>query len=378
MAAQLAASGPLVCKLNDNPRATAVVISDVYGQRGGAYRVTSLLCEMLCEMDVETTCFSTWVDTDSHHINDRHRLVRPWISRGYRWDLPNRAIAKQAARYIRRAKPTAVFAIGLTKLCGYLLNSTVADRLYVWELTNAEPGNKFVSSDAAESLYRARAVLSPALTIDQSIRSTYQYQGKIQRLPFWIEDDCSGYSEQPQSFTTDFLFLARREDDKGLRELIQATALLVTDMPNLRVLIGGPGDESRYQNLARELKVDDCITFRALPSRIDAMNTLAASRYMVLPSYHEGYPLSLLEAAQKSVPFITTDVGAIRDVFSACEGCTIVAPRDTQALFHAMRNLMNATPNDYRASRIAVYKRFEALSSRSSVHAMLHELLSAR
>ena len=133
-----------------------VVVSDVYGQRGGAYRVTSLLSQSLADCGFNTTCFATWVDLDSLTGREYFTIVQPLIKRGYRWNIPNRVLARQAQHMIESKSPVAVFVIGLTKLCGYLLNSRVADQLLVWELTNANPGNKFVDQSAAKGLSHCR------------------------------------------------------------------------------------------------------------------------------------------------------------------------------------------------------------------------------
>jgi glycosyltransferase involved in cell wall biosynthesis len=353
----------------------AVVISDVYGQRGGAYRVTSLLCQALADLDLKVSCFATWVDADSLTGLEQFRLVRPLIGRGYRWDIPNRILAWQAARFIRKSKATVVFVVGLTGLCGYLLGSDVADQLLVWELTNANPGNKFVSPKAAELLHRCKAVLSPARVIDDNIRETYHYPGEIKRLPFWIEDEHIGYSPSPDNFRADFLFLARREDDKGLRELIEATALLRADHPDARVLIGGPGDETPYRVLADRLGVSKQIQFCSLPSRSEAMAALSACRYLVLPSYHEGYPLSLLEAAQRSVPFIASRVGSISEIFPEGIAFTLIPARDTQSLKEAMDAKLLRSDGDYETARKIAFNTFRDLSSMQLMRAKILSLL---
>lgn len=354
---------------------SAVVVSDVYGQRGGAYRVTSLLCRALAEMDLKVTCFATWVDADSVTGDEAFEIVRPRFNHGYRWDIPNRVLAWQARRFIETNDPTAIFVVGLTKICGHLLNSQVADQLLVWELTNANPDNKFVDKTAASKLPRCRKVVSPATTIDDGIRSTYSYTGEITRLPFWIEDEKLSSAPPPEEFEADFLFLARREDDKGLRELIQATGVLSKQIPRLRVLIAGPGDATPYRTLADECGASEAISFCSLPSRDDAMKTLSRCRFLVLPSYHEGYPLSLLEAAQYSIPIIATDVGSIREVFGDCEGCCIIPPRDTDSLVEAMKSRFTMETSNYIAARRAVHQRFTKLSSEAAVRHRLRNTL---
>ncbi len=354
------------------------VVSDVYGQRGGAYRVTSLLSKALADCGFNTTCFATWVDRDSLTGHENFTIVEPLVRRGFRWDLPNRVLASQVQHYVNKHEPAAVIVIGLTKLCGYLLCSRIAQKLFVWELTDAKPGNKFVYRRAAENLANCSQVLSPAATIDDSIRVTYGYRGTIARMPFWIEDEHVPFTREPDEIVADFLFLARREDDKGLRELVDATSILHKEFPKLTVVIAGPGDETPYRRLAEQRGVASSITFQFLPRRCDAMRVLASSRFLVLPSYHEGYPLSLLEAAQYSVPFVATDVGSIREVFGGCAGSRIVPPRDVTALAEAMKSQLLMTASDYVNARNSVYLRFMAIASESCVHKKLHHLIAGR
>lgn len=357
-------------------RLNAVVVSDVYGQRGGAYRVTSLLCEALSDCEIKTTCFSTWVDEDSVTGRERFSIVRPVVRRGSRWDIPNRCLAWQVQRFVERHQPAAVFVIGLTKICGHLLNSRIANQLLVWELTDARPGNKFVNPMAARKLSRCRQVLAPASTIDRDIRATYGYDRAIRRMPFWIEDEKLDSVQIPDQYVTDFLFLARREDDKGLRELIRAAAELAVEFPEMQITIAGPGDDTPYRRLVEDLHVGKTVDFCSLPGRRDAMQMLSHSRFLVLPSYHEGYPLSLLEAAQYGVPFVATDVGSVREVFGGCDGCRIIPSRDIAALAEAMRSHLVMSPSDYMNARRQVHARFQEIASGESVRSRLQALFS--
>jgi len=352
-----------------------VVVSDVCGQGGGAYRVTTLVCRALAALGADVTCFATWVEPGGLKKNEPFRIVRPWIQRGYRWDIPNRILAVQAQLFIKRSQPQAVLVVGLTRVCGHLLAGPVASRLLVWELTNADKSNKFVDPKAAKLIHRSRCILSPAASIDGGIRQTYDYTGSIQRLPFWIEDEALLYSQPPVKFNSDFLFLARREDDKGLRELIQATAMLLGEFPHVRIQVGGPGTALQYMKLANDLGVASSIEFCSLPSRQDAMKTLAATRYLVLPSYHEGYPLSLLEAAQLSIPFIATDVGSIVETFGDCNACRMIPSRDATALYHVMKSCLLETDMDYAMRRKAANRRFNELSSKLSVDSRLRQIV---
>jgi glycosyltransferase involved in cell wall biosynthesis len=244
-------------------------------------------------------------------------------------------------------------------------------------LTNANPGNKFVSSQAVQLLNRAKVVLSPAHAIDSAVRSTYNWRGPIKRARFWVEDYGSKFCVAPSTYKSDFLFLARREDDKGLRDLLRATANIVSQFPDVRVMIGGTGSALEYLSLARDLGITRQTEFVELPLHEDAMRSLADTRWLVLPSYHEGYPLSLLEAARASVPFIATTVGAIEEVFGGSGACRLVPPQDAGALSLAMAECLKESANDYRSRRRAAFHRFTELSSAAAVEQSLWQVLLA-
>ncbi len=350
---------------DSNP--SIVVVSDVLGQTGGAYRVTSLICRALAQQGADVACFATWVEPGWRCEEEPFTVIRPWVQHGYRWDIPNRVLAAQASYYIRRRQPIAVIVVGLTRICGHLLGSSVANRLLVWELTNADRGNKFVDAKAAQLIHRAFGIISPAESIDAQIRETYGYNGTIQRLPFWIEDEQLPYAEPPVTYSSDFLFLARRDNEKGLRELLHATAKLSVEYPDLRIRVGGPGDAQPFMQLANELGITGSVEFCTLPSRMDAMAALASTRYLVLPSYHEGYPLSLLEATQFSIPFIATDVGSIGEIFADCTACRMIPSQNITALYAAMKSCLSESAEDYASRRKSAHRRFHELSSETSV-----------
>jgi len=351
-----------------------VVVSDVFGTKAGAYKATLLLCRALDELDVDVTCFTTWVEPGHPVASEGFTVVKPLITRGYRWDWPNRCLALQAIRHIKKKKPSLVVVMGVTRLSRYFLNSTIVDRLVIWELTNAR-GNKFVDVTASKLLSRCKAMLSPSFTIDRNIRKHYEYTGAIKRLPFWVEDQNLPFFHRPEEFFTDFIFFGRRDEQKGLRELVQATAVLVNKHPEVKVVIGGVGDSAPFASMARGLNVEKNIVFSSFPSEQDVTDALASSKCLVLPSYHEGYPLVLLEAARSSLPFIATDVGSVREVFGTSKACIIVEPRDPGSLALGMSEMLCESDDAYNERKKAAYELFKKLSSSDRVAENLNRIL---
>ena len=76
-----------------------------------------------------------------------------------------------------------------------------------------------------------------------------------------------------------------------------------------------------------------------LGARTDIAKLLAESHVACLPSYREGLPKSLIEAASVGRPIVTTDVPGCREVVTHLVNGLLVKPRDAQALASAIEKL---------------------------------------
>lgn len=354
----------------------AFVICGMVGHRGGGCLAPLLLCQELAQLGLRVTCFTLLAEFVDGDVPREFKIVLPLLNKGHCWDWPSRCLAWQAQRRIALERPDYVFVTGITTLARYLLQSNVADQILAWEFTNANRGNRFVDAAATRLLGRARAVLSPSAAIDQGIRQTYGHQGRILRLPFWIEDQGVEYAPAPARFAADFIFLGRRDEEKGLEELVYSTAEVSKRFPSVRVLIAGPGSEEPYASLAHTLGVASNISFKFFKTRQETLKAMAQSRCLVLPSYHEGYPLVLLEAAQFSVPFIATTVGSVPGLYGESKAALLVPPRNVRELTAAMLAMLEESADAYAVRRKAAHAIFSKLSSSVGVRETLKNVLS--
>ncbi|MBW6495192.1 MAG: glycosyltransferase, partial [Burkholderiaceae bacterium] len=76
----------------------------------------------------------------------------------------------------------------------------------------------------------------------------------------------------------------------------------------------------------------------------DVRPTIAAADCVVLPSYREGTPRSLLEASAMGRPIITTDAPGCRDVVDDGASGYLCALRDVASLADAMRRFAMLSP----------------------------------
>ena len=80
---------------------------------------------------------------------------------------------------------------------------------------------------------------------------------------------------------------------------------------------------------------------------------------VVLPSYREGLPKGLIEAAACALPLVTTDVPGCREVVSDGVDGLLVPPRDAVALARAIARLAD---DPELAARLGAAAREKALS----------------
>jgi len=67
---------------------------------------------------------------------------------------------------------------------------------------------------------------------------------------------------------------------------------------------------------------------------------------VVLPSYREGLPRSLLEAAAMARPLIATDVPGCRELIEPGVNGLLCQPKNSSSLAKAMKTMMNSSAED--------------------------------
>ncbi|HMQ73800.1 MAG TPA: glycosyltransferase, partial [Rubrivivax sp.] len=110
----------------------------------------------------------------------------------------------------------------------------------------------------------------------------------------------------------------------------------------------------------------------------DVRPAIAAAHAVVLPSYREGVPRVLLEAAAMARPCIATDVPGCRDAVVDASTGLLCAPRDAAALADAIQRFIDAGPASWvrwgEAGRAHVQSRFDEREVIETYRRLAHEL----
>ena len=154
------------------------------------------------------------------------------------------------------------------------------------------------------------------------------------------------------SFIT-FLFVGRVVRDKGINELCEAFDRLSKEFPQTRLLlVGWREDDLDPVSDKTQALIDSnpSINYVGEVWGDELLAYYAAADCFVLPSYREGFPNTVLEAGAMGLPSIVTDINGSREIIVENENGMIVPPRDADALFVAMRRMVN---DDRRRSFMA-------------------------
>ncbi|MGA0585022.1 MAG: glycosyltransferase family 4 protein, partial [Castellaniella sp.] len=129
--------------------------------------------------------------------------------------------------------------------------------------------------------------------------------------------------------------------DKGVREFVEAARLSAARGEGLRWrLAGGLDPENPASVTPAELeawRTEGAIEY--VGECADVAGFYAQAHIVTLPSYREGLPKSLIEAAACGRPVVTTDVPGCRDAIEPGVSGVLVTPRDGRALADAVAAL---------------------------------------
>lgn len=147
---------------------------------------------------------------------------------------------------------------------------------------------------------------------------------------------------------------ARLLADKGAREFVEAARILADrGVPVEFRLIGDPDPGNPATVTAHQLVEWGTVpNLRLLGFRSDIAGQYAQSHIVCLPSYREGLPKSLVEAAACGRAVVTTDVPGCRDAIEPGKSGMLVPARDAAALADAIQYVAEH-PDTRRAMGVA-------------------------
>ena len=166
-----------------------------------------------------------------------------------------------------------------------------------------------------------------------------------------------------------FLLIGRLLGDKGVREFVDAARRLKHEGLDARFQLLGPLDEQNRTAIRRD-ELDAWSgegVVEYLGETDDVRPFIGRATAVVLPSYREGSPRSLLEAGAMGRPLIASNVPGCREVVKADETGFLCDPRDFASLAKAMRSLAELPATERQSMGEAARRLIEARFSEEIV-----------
>ncbi len=148
------------------------------------------------------------------------------------------------------------------------------------------------------------------------------------------------------------LFLGRVGERKGTFDLLTALSKVVQSIPEARLIIGGDGDISRLNSEIERLGLGGNVSYVGWADNTAKEALLRECWAFVLPSYHEGLPMAILEAMAFSRAVVSCPVGGISQ--AVINGVTgyLVQPGDIEALADCLRGVLSDKATSVNMGRI--------------------------
>lgn len=159
----------------------------------------------------------------------------------------------------------------------------------------------------------------------------------VKYLPNGVDLDWFQKKRHNVNRKTIFLFASRIEREKGLKYLIHAVNELRKKEKSFEVLLIGKGlDQKYFQKLVIALKLTDYIKFLGKKNKDEVIDYYYKSDVFILPSLHETFPITVLEAWAAKLPVIITNVGGVSAICKNKENALIIPPEDPKKISEAM------------------------------------------
>ena len=178
----------------------------------------------------------------------------------------------------------------------------------------------------------------------------------------------SGKGSSDFTFITTCRLVAIKNLDGLIKALAKVSTLMKNRTINMWIIGEGPEKESLIR-LATDLDIESNVHFLGFHTNVNPFLMTADS--FILPSFSEGFSLSLAEAMQLGLPSIATKVGGPSEIIKPHTGL-LLDPNDLDDMVDKMRHLIEMDPEKRKEMGI---RGMEDVKSRFSVEIYTRELV---
>ena len=157
-----------------------------------------------------------------------------------------------------------------------------------------------------------------------------------------------------------FLFIGSLDERKGFYDLIE---IFKNNKNNkTKLIICGKPNDNKSQTLLDSIKGNNTFEYRGYVDGESKYQAFKDADVLILPSYGEGLPITILEAFRFGLPVISTNVGAIPEILNDDLGKTI-HPGNLNELknainYYADNDLLELSLNSLKEAEKYTFEKF--------------------
>jgi glycosyltransferase involved in cell wall biosynthesis len=171
---------------------------------------------------------------------------------------------------------------------------------------------RFLEGHGVRAVYGERPIAAVSPSTRQELRRRLRFRGPIHIVP--NGNSATPAVRSPRDPEPTITIVARLVPHKRVDVLLAQLAVTAAAVPNLRVDVVGDGPERiRLTTLAAELGLSDMVTFHGFQPDAVRDELLRRAWLTMSTSSHEGWGLSIVEAAAHGVPTIALRAPGVRD-----------------------------------------------------------------
>lgn len=165
---------------------------------------------------------------------------------------------------------------------------------------------------------------------------------KVEVLVNGVEDIGGKTRGSVQRFEPKLLIAGRLEPEKGFDIAILALAIILKEIPAIRLVVIGTGSQFQYlQTLGRDLGILESIDFLGAMRNEEVIRNIDQSDLVLVPSRAiEGFGIVAIEAALREVVVIASDIGGLSHTIEHGKSGFLIQAEDPIALAEKVKELL--------------------------------------
>ncbi len=192
------------------------------------------------------------------------------------------------------------------------------------------------------------------------------YNGAI--IPRYVKEDYSDHN---------VLMLGRLGERKGTYDLLKAIPQVLCAIPDATFFLGGDGDVELCKRIVSKNGLEKHVKFIGWIRGKDKEKYLKCCSTFILPSYHEGMPMAVLEAMSFGLATISTNAGGIPQIIEQGKNGIRVEAGDVKAIVKTLVDVLQDKDKRQRlgeSGRKRIEDRFDFKNNINQLIKIYYEL----